>query len=113
MMAGNLQQTPEAISERIVENRAQQNKELEEQASRLVEDARNHEQEAARHGDASRQQSRGLERARRKLEDRRLRLLERDEEYVRSALQRREKLSNWLPTAIGEMYTGINGPGIR
>ena len=47
----------------------------------------------ARDGNVSRQHKRALERARNKLEGRGLRLLERDEEYVRSALRRREKLS--------------------
>ena len=88
-------QTPEAIRERIVENQAKQKRELERQAACLLGDARElqEEQAAAREGDLSRQQRRGLERKRRKLEDRHLRLLKRDEEYVRSALCRREKLS--------------------
>ena len=88
------QQTPEAIRARIVENHAKQKKVLEEQAALLVNDSQElQEKEAeARDGNISRQHKRALERTRDKLEGRGLRLLERDEEYVRSALRRREKL---------------------
>ena len=90
------QQTAEAIRTRVVEQQAGQRKTLEQQAARLVEDAiavkEQRAAEATTDG-ASRQQRRGIERAERKLEDRRLRLLERDEDFIRSALQRREKLS--------------------
>lgn len=89
------QQTPEAIRARIVENHAKQKKVLEKQAALLVNDCQElQEKEAeAKDGKVSRQQKRALERAREKLEGRGLRLLERDEEYVGSALRRREKLS--------------------
>ncbi|MDP3983770.1 MAG: transposase, partial [Acidimicrobiia bacterium] len=59
----------------------------------MVEEAHILNEQGAQANDASRQQLRAIERTQRKLEERRLRLLERDEEFVRSALRRREKLS--------------------
>jgi hypothetical protein len=89
------QQTPEAIRERIVEKRTEQAEELERQTAHLVADAlaQQERESSASNKDLSRQQKQAFERARRKLEERRLRLLERNEAYVRSALRRREKLS--------------------
>lgn len=89
------QQTSDAIRARVVEQQTARRTSLEQQTAALVaqSEALNERAAEATECGASRQQRRAIAQARHKLEDRRLRLLERDEDFVRSALRRREKLS--------------------
>ena len=86
-------QTAESIGERLAEQHRQRGNQRE--VERVVEDSASlrAEKEAAEEAGGSRQQRRALARRERKLERRTLRLLERDDELVREALRRKEKLA--------------------
>jgi len=100
-------QTAESIGARLNEQHRQRGSQRE--VERLVQDSASlrAEMEAARETGVRRQQKRALERRVRKLEQRTLRLLERDDELVRAALLRKEKLGGIMgaehPTDADEM----------
>jgi hypothetical protein len=104
------QQSAAAIAQRLEgRERSEQH-----QADRLVEDRNAVHKELAvvEQQGGSRQQQRAVERRRNKVEQRELRLLERNDEAVRQALQRKDKLSGILaadqPTDADEMLWFIS-----
>ncbi len=99
------QQTAEAIEERITRQRQAEEREVDRwvKESNALQEAQNVADEEG----CSRQGGRALARQQEKLRQRSLRLLERNDELVRQALQRKEKLSEIMaadqPTDADEM----------